>query len=116
MKTFSGLAGWEWEGPWEAEEWHYAPDWSVMSYPPDPSSRERNLVDFVRRKRWVRRRRRQQISPGAPLTCSVLSCFPALARSPTLLYSCPFEVLCLPLLWFSQKRCHERYLTGASAC
>ena len=34
-----GLAGWEWEGPWEAEEWHYAPDWSVMSYPPTPSSR-----------------------------------------------------------------------------
>ena len=41
-----------------------------MSYPPTPSSRERNLVDFVRRKRWVRRRRRQQISPGVPLGLS----------------------------------------------
>ena len=62
----SQLAGWEWEGPWEAEEWAYAPDWSVMGFPPTPSARERSLVDFVRRRRWVRPRRRQQISLGAP--------------------------------------------------
>ena len=35
-----------------------------MGYPPTASSKSRNLVDFVRRKRWVRRRRRQQISLG----------------------------------------------------
>ena len=76
-----GIAGWEWEGPWEADEWAYAPDWSVMSYPPSASSRSRNLVDFVRRKRWVRRRRRQQTSPGGVLLHPV----PACLRQATLL-------------------------------
>lgn len=74
MQYFGGIPGWEWEGPWEADEWAYAPDWSVMSYPPSASSRSRNLVDFVRRKRWVRRRRRQQTSPGGILLHPAPAC------------------------------------------
>ena len=97
LMWFPRLAGWEWEGPWEAEDWTYAPDWSVMSYPPTPSSKERNLVDFVRRRRWVRRRRRQQISPGAPhashLLCACMwSCLSTQATLPLiLLYSFIFS-------------------------
>ncbi len=56
------IAGWEWEGPWAAEDWAYGPDWSMITYPPHPNSLKRGMMDFVRRRRWVRRRRKQAMS------------------------------------------------------
>lgn len=65
------LTGWEWEGPWVAEDWAYGPDWSTITYPPHPNTLKRGMMDFVRRRRWVRRRRRQQISGAEALVLSV---------------------------------------------
>ena len=60
------LQGWEWEGPWEvehgpfvdAEGWAYAFDHGQFKYPPPPGSGTAKPHDFIRRRRWVRRRRR----------------------------------------------------------
>ena len=71
-------AGWEWVGPWEAEDWAYGPDWGSMRYPPTTDAKTRSLVDFVRRRRWVRRRRRaQQMSPGASGSRNLIVALPA---------------------------------------
>ncbi len=66
----------EWDGPWECEDWGYAPDWSALSHPLTPSSRAKNAADFVRRRRWVRRRRQQQQQQEAPgaTPCQLLPC------------------------------------------
>ncbi|KAK9908805.1 hypothetical protein WJX75_003140 [Coccomyxa subellipsoidea] len=57
--------GWEWEGPWGSEDWAYGADWSTITYPPHPNSLKRGMMDFVRRRRWVRRRRKQAISASS---------------------------------------------------
>ena len=63
-----GQLGWEWDGPWECEDWAYGPDWGSIPYP--PKSGNPAVTDFVRRRRWVRRRRvapnQAQQTAGAP--------------------------------------------------
>lgn len=59
------MAGWEWDNQWEVEKgghvdqdgWAYFGDFSMARYPPPPGAQSRNLMDFTRRRRIVRRRR-----------------------------------------------------------
>jgi hypothetical protein len=59
-------AGWEWQGPWKLDcssntdkhGWSYGVDFSMLSYPFTSGSGTRALTHFVRRRRWVRQRRR----------------------------------------------------------
>ncbi|KIY93003.1 hypothetical protein MNEG_14960 [Monoraphidium neglectum] len=68
-RLLRSLRGWEWEGPWEveasgdvdAEGWAYAFDWPGLKYPPSPGSGLKKSHDFVRRRRWVRRRRQSAL-------------------------------------------------------
>lgn len=61
-------SGWEWLGPWEIEKignvdangWCYAPDFKMMKYPCKKGAHKRNIIDFTRRRRWVRKRRQKQ--------------------------------------------------------
>lgn len=60
--------GWEWLGPWEIEKighvdangWCYAPDFKMMKYPCRKGSHKKKIIDFTRRRRWVRKRRLKQ--------------------------------------------------------
>ncbi|KAL0043259.1 hypothetical protein WJX82_006661 [Trebouxia sp. C0006] len=57
--------GWMCGSPWEVElspyvdkeGWAYAPDWAAMDWPPQYGAQKRGVVDFTRRRRWLRRRR-----------------------------------------------------------
>ncbi|GMH39652.1 hypothetical protein BSKO_07550 [Bryopsis sp. KO-2023] len=61
--------GWEWMGPWEvevtgnvdSEGWCYATDFKLMKYPPGRGSEKKGAMDFTRRRRWVRRRRKKSV-------------------------------------------------------
>lgn len=56
--------GWEWEGVWQVEKsgnvdpegWSYSFNWPGIRYPPLSAQASCKPTDFVRRKRWVRRR------------------------------------------------------------
>ena len=56
--------GWTWDGPWDVERgagtdadgWSYGPDFASMPHPPPRGAGARGPVDFVRRRRLVRRR------------------------------------------------------------
>lgn len=58
--------GWEWEGPWEvehhpcvdAEGWAYAFDFPHLHWPPEPGDGIPKPIEVVRRRAWLRRRRR----------------------------------------------------------
>ncbi|MEW5298732.1 MAG: hypothetical protein WDW36_001820 [Sanguina aurantia] len=58
------LPGWEWEGVWQVEKtgnvdpegWSYSFNWPGIRYPPLPQQASRKPTDFVRRRKWVRRR------------------------------------------------------------
>jgi hypothetical protein len=66
--------GWEWQGPWTVEKgphtdvqgWSYAVDFSMLSYPFHSGCSSRSLTHFVRRRRWVRQRRRVPAVAAAP--------------------------------------------------
>ncbi|KAL0043203.1 hypothetical protein WJX82_007077 [Trebouxia sp. C0006] len=66
--------GWEWDSPWEVElspyvdkeGWAYAPDWAAMDWPPQNGAQKRGVVDFTRRRRWLRRRRQDLTRPSPP--------------------------------------------------
>ncbi len=58
-------------GDVDAEGWAYAFDWPHLRYPPAPGSGLKKAKDFVRRRRWVRRRRQ------AALPSTVLDMAPA---------------------------------------
>lgn len=61
----AGGPGWHWDGQWEVEKqghvdrdgWAYFADFTTSRYPPPPGAQKRGLVDFVRRRRIVRRRK-----------------------------------------------------------
>ncbi|DBA65521.1 TPA: hypothetical protein ACH3X2_003177 [Trebouxia sp. C0005] len=67
------VPGWEWDSPWEVElspyvdkeGWAYAPDWAAMDWPPQNGAQKRGVVDFTRRRRWLRRRR-QDLTRSSP--------------------------------------------------
>ncbi|DBB13386.1 TPA: hypothetical protein ACH3X3_005119 [Trebouxia sp. C0006] len=66
--------GWMCGSPWEVElspyvdkeGWAYAPDWAAMDWPPQYGAQKRGVVDFTRRRRWLRRRRQDLIRPSTP--------------------------------------------------
>eukprot|EP00898_Chlorokybus_atmophyticus_P001275 jgi/Chlat1/2148/Chrsp17S02730 len=57
---------WSWTSEWRVETtghvdkegWCYASDFPKLRYPPSESARKKGILDFVRRRRWVRERRR----------------------------------------------------------
>jgi hypothetical protein len=58
-------------GDVDKDGWAYAFDWPQLKYPPTPGSGIKRSHDFVRRRRWVRRRRQ------AALPSTVLDMAPA---------------------------------------
>ncbi|DBB13383.1 TPA: hypothetical protein ACH3X3_005116 [Trebouxia sp. C0006] len=79
--------GWEWDSPWgvelspyvDKEGRAYAPDWAAMDWPTQNGAQKRGVVDFTRRRRWLRRRRQALTpSPGSPcpLPKTITSCSP----------------------------------------
>eukprot|EP00850_Spirogloea_muscicola_P002380 SM000009S23509 [mRNA] locus=s9:423530:451441:+ [translate_table: standard] len=59
-------AGWEWTSDWQVEKaghvnregWAYAPAFRISHWPPSAKARRRGVLDFTRRRRWVRTRER----------------------------------------------------------
>lgn len=57
--------GWVWDGPWQIdisghvdeEGWSYAPDFSTMKDPPKKGSEKKKVIDFTRRRKWIRNKK-----------------------------------------------------------
>ncbi|KAL4447306.1 hypothetical protein ABPG77_007339, partial [Micractinium sp. CCAP 211/92] len=111
--------GWEWESSWQldqgpstdADGWAYAPDFKQLHFPPPTGAQKPSINDYVRRRRWVRRRRRTGSKP-APLA-SLAAALGTDHKKPrkqvvtsrqVLGRAAPGEALPLPLGWSSPGR------------
>ncbi|KAL4443584.1 hypothetical protein ABPG75_011321 [Micractinium tetrahymenae] len=112
--------GWEWESNWQldhgpstdADGWAYAPDFKQLHFPPPAGAQKPSVNDYVRRRRWVRRRRRTGSKP-APLASLAAALGSGLKQKQqeqvvtgrqVLGCAAPGEALPLPLGWSSPSR------------